>query len=610
MKKRTLLSALLSLSLLLTMIPSAWAAEGQNSAPIVILHTNDVHCAVEYYPAVAAQKQLMEEQYGADRVTLVDVGDSIQGSAVGTLSSGLYSVELMNQVGYDLAIPGNHEFDYGVDSFLSLARETAQFPYLCANFTGPDGELIFAPYSIVDYGDLQVAYVGITTPETIGSSTPTHFQDEQGNYIYSFQEGAGGQLFYSSVQTAVDNARADGADFVVAMGHLGVLGITPEYTSVSLIANTRGIDLLLDGHSEEMTNTTTPNLDGKAIPLVQTGIKLAALGRVLLDPATGTVEVDPIPMTAGDLPQDAETAALLADIQARFEQLLSRPAGQSDFDLVAVCEDGFRIVRASETNLGDLVADAYRVQLGADVGVANGGGIRANIPAGEITYGDLLNVHPFANEMCLVELSGQELLDLLEHSVRTYPDVNGSFLQVSGLTFSFDPSIPSSVILSDHEDFLGINGPYRVFDVKVGGQPLELDRTYTLASHNYMIKSGGSGGTQLLDNNLLLDCVMLDCTALMDYVSQTLGGQIGPEYADPAGQGRITVGEKPEASAPQPPVSAPDTYTVQPGDCLWNIAARELSSGWRWTEIYDLNRGLLADPNRILPGQELLLPAA
>jgi len=608
MKKGKFLSALLSLSLLLTMVPSALAAEEQDSSPIVILHTNDVHCAVEQYPAVAAQKQLMEEQYGADRVTLVDMGDSIQGSAVGTLSSGLYSVELMNQVGYDLAIPGNHEFDYGVDPFLSLARETAQFPYLCANFTGPDGELVFAPYSIVDYGDTQIAYVGVTTPEAIGSSNL--FQDGQGSYVYSFQEGAGGQALYASVQTAVDGARAEGADFVVVLGHLGVLGSMPEYSSASLIANTRGIDLLLDGHSHEVLDMTVPNLDGEATPLFQTGTKLANLGRIILDPDTGRVENDPIPLGGDALPQDPVTAAQLADIQSRFDGLLSRSAGRSDFDLLAVREDGFWLVRTGETNLGDLVADAYRVQLGADVGLTNGGGVRANLPAGEITYGDLLSVLPYANEMCLVEVSGQELLDLLEHGVRTYPGVNGSFLQVSGLTFSFDPSIPSSVILSDHEDFLGINGPYRVFDVKVGGQPLELDRTYTLASHNYMIKSGGSGGTQLLDNNLLLDCVMLDCTALMDYVSQTLGGKIGPEYADPAGQGRITVGEKSEASAPQPPVSAPDTYTVQPGDCLWNIAARELRSGWRWTEIYDLNRGLLADPNRIFPGQELLLPAA
>lgn len=596
MKKR-LCSFLLALSLAAGLaIPAA----AEESAPIVILHTNDVHCAVELYPAVAAQKTRLEEQYGEDRVTLVDVGDAIQGGAIGTLSTGAYPLALMNTVGYDLAIPGNHEFDFGMAQFLSLAREKAQFPYLCVNFTGPEGAVL-DPYRILDYGDVQIAYVGIATPETIGSSTPTHFQDGQGNYIYSFLEDPTGQALYGAVQSAVDAARAEGADYVVALGHLGVTESTPAWSSAAVIANTTGIDIFLDGHSHEQFQHQVENQAGELVCLVQTGTKLAQLGCLLLDPETGAVTPAPIDLSDSSLPRDGAVEEQLANIQAMYRDLLAQKAGITETDLIAAHADGSWAVRSAETNLGNLVADAYRIQMGADVGLVNGGGVRANIPAGEITYGDLLNVQPFANELCLVEVSGQELLDLLEHSVRSWPEPNGSFLQVSGVVFSFDPSVPSSAVINERDEFLGVEGPYRVYDVKVGGQSLDLDRTYTLASHNYMIKSGGSGGTQLQDNNLLLDCVMLDSQALMDYVAHTLGGVVGEDYALPAG--RITPAEAPEEAVPA-------FCLVRPGDCLWSLAKTHLGSGLRWQEIYRLNRHILSDPNRIYPGQELLLPAA
>jgi len=312
------------------------------------------------------------------------------------------------------------------------------------------------------------------------------------------------------------------------------------------------------------------------------------------------VDVCPISLEDEFLPQDSETAALLAQIQARYSDLLEEVAGYTPVDLVATKADGTWAVRSGETNLGDLVADAYRTLLGADVGMVNGGGVRADISAGPVTYGDLLSVNPFANELCLVEVSGQELLDLLEYGVETYPESSGSFPQVSGITFTVDPSVPSSVIVSEHDELLGVAGARRVSNVKIGGEPVDPKKTYTLASHNYMIKSGGSGGTQLMDNKLLLDCVMLDSEALMDYVAFTLGGTIGAEYHDPAGQGRITVLAE----------SVARTYAVRSGDCLWNIAARQLGSGFRWQEIYELNRPILKNPNLIFPGQELILPAA
>ena len=612
MKK--LLSLLLTAALTLGLAVPALAAE---SDPVVILHTNDVHTATDGYPAVASYRQEMEAQYGADRVTLVDAGDAIQGGPIGTLTQGASLVDMMNYVGYDYAIPGNHEFDYGMDVLLDLAENKAQYTYLSCNLLDNGGQSVFAPYAVEDYGDVQVAYVGISTPETLTKSNPTHFQDGSGSYIYSFCEDSSGQVLYTAVQKAVDSARSDGADYVVALAHLGMEGTTAQWTSSAVIANTTGIDLVIDGHSHEAYQQQVSNLEGEAVDLVQTGTQLANLGCVILDPATGDITTQLISLEGEDVPSDPDTQAYLAEINSQFEQELNQVVGSTAVELKATAENGYDwAVRVEETNLGDLVADAYRWALGADIGLANGGGVRADIPAGDITYQSLLSVQPYGNELCLVEATGQEVLDALEMGARLYPESSGGFLQVSGVTFTIDASIPSSVQLSDQGAFLGVDGPYRVTDVKVNGQSLELDKVYTVSSHNYLIKSGGDGFTMFQDNTLLKDCVILDNQALINFFVEGLGGQVGEDYQNPAGQGRITVlnasaqPQQPE-DQPQPEEQPQDrTYTVQKGDSLWRIAAKELGSGRRWQEIYELNRGVISNPSLIFVGQKLKLPQA
>ena len=612
MKK--LLSLLLTAALTLGLAVPALAAE---SDPVVILHTNDVHTATDGYPAVASYRQEMEAQYGADRVTLVDAGDAIQGGPIGTLTQGASLVDMMNYVGYDYAIPGNHEFDYGMDVLLDLAENKAQYTYLSCNLLDNGGQSVFAPYAVEDYGDVQVAYVGISTPETLTKSNPTHFQDGSGSYIYSFCEDSSGQVLYTAVQKAVDSARSDGADYVVALAHLGMEGTTAQWTSSAVIANTTGIDLVIDGHSHEAYQQQVSNLEGEAVDLVQTGTQLANLGCVILDPATGDITTQLISLEGEDVPSDPDTQAYLAEINSQFEQELNQVVGSTAVELKATAENGYDwAVRVEETNLGDLVADAYRWALGADIGLANGGGVRADIPAGDITYQSLLSVQPYGNELCLVEATGQEVLDALEMGARLYPESSGGFLQVSGVTFTIDASIPSSVQLSDQGAFLGVDGPYRVTDVKVNGQSLELDKVYTVSSHNYLIKSGGDGFTMFQDNTLLKDCVILDNQALINFFVEELGGQVGEDYQNPAGQGRITVlnasaqPQQPE-DQPQPEEQPQDrTYTVQKGDSLWRIAAKELGSGRRWQEIYELNRRVISNPSLIFVGQKLKLPQA
>jgi len=311
---------------------------------------------------------------------------------------------------------------------------------------------------------------------------------------------------------------------------------------------------------------------------------------------------------------DGETTAFLAGITARFEDLQNEVVARSEVELTINGPDGVRAVRNAETNLGDLCADAYRVIMGADVGFVNGGGIRASIAAGDVTYGDIISVHPYGNEMCLAEVTGQQLLDCLELGVRELPGESGGFQHVSGMAYTVDTTIPSSVVLDEDGLFVAVNGEYRVRNVTVGGAPLDVEATYTLAGHNYLLKEQGSGASMFAPGKitLLKDCVMLDNQLLISYITKHLGGVVGQEYAAP--QGRITVltesaePETPAQPAPAEPAPAETTYTVVPGDCLWNIAYRVYGSGAKYTLIAAANG--LENPDYIRVGQTLTLPAA
>ena len=569
MKQKKVLSLLLAVAMAFSLTVPAVAAEGDaagtESGKIVILHTNDVHCGIDQakndagevtnigYAGVAAYKTAMEAAYGAENVTLVDAGDAIQGGPIGTLSKGAYIVEIMNQVGYDLAIPGNHEFDYGMDNFLTLAQEKAEYAYLCANFTDLEGKAVLDGYQVLTYGDVKVGYVGIDTPESFTKSTPTYFQDAAGNYIYSFSQGNEGKDLYDVVQKAVDAAKAEGADYVVALGHLGVDEQSSPWTSTEVIANTTGIDVLIDGHSHSTFAKTEKNQAGEDVLVAQTGTKLANLGKVVIDTKTGEITSELV--AAKDCAaEDEATGAFVKGINDEFAGVLKKVVAKTDVDLTTKDPaTGKRAVRSAETNLGDLCADAYRVMLDADVAFVNGGGVRADIPAGEITYEQIINVHPFGNEACVVETTGQDILDALEMGARVTPEENGGFLQVSGLTYTIDTSIPSPVVLNDEKEFVKVDGERRVKDVKVNGEAIDPAKTYTLASHNYMLKSGGDGFVMFKDDALLKDCVMIDNQVLINYIVDELGGVVSADYSDPKGQGRITVvgapAEEPEAPA-------------------------------------------------------------
>jgi 2',3'-cyclic-nucleotide 2'-phosphodiesterase (5'-nucleotidase family) len=511
---------------------------------LAILYTNDVHCAVDSaigYAGVAALKMqlLADDCY----VALVDAGDAVQGDAIGTLSKGSYIIDIMNEVGYDVMTPGNHEFDYGMDRFMEL-RDMAKFPIISANFMdSATGKPVLDPYTMLTFNGINVAFVGVSSPMTISTSTPTFFQDANGNFIYDFSQRDGEKAFFAVIQAAVDAATADGADYVIALTHLGIDAATSPYTSSELIENTKGIDVVIDGHSHSTIECErVKNLDGDRVLLTQTGTKLEKVGLLYIT-KDGSISTG---LVSDFADKDPETEAYIAQIQAQFEELLNEVVARTDVELT-IFEPGtdpaVRIVRNTETNLGDLCADAYRYISGADIAFVNGGGIRTSIPMGDITYGQIIKVHPFGNELCMVEATGQEILDALEMGARATPAENGGFLQVSGLTYEIHTYLPSTVTLDENNMFVSVDGEYRVKNVMVGTEPLDLAKTYTLACHNYLLKSAGDGYTMFQDNNFLLDSIMIDNQVLINFIIDGLNGVVGADYADPYGQGRIVAVE-------------------------------------------------------------------
>ncbi|WP_312446135.1 bifunctional UDP-sugar hydrolase/5'-nucleotidase [Lacrimispora sp.] len=604
-KTRKFLSLWLALLMVLSLTTGISFSSLAADRDIVVLYTNDVHCGVDEnigYAGLALYKKEMQAQ--TPYVTLIDAGDAIQGAPIGTLSDGGYLIDIMNKVGYDFAVPGNHEYDYGMPRFLELAGKLS-CGYYSSNFMDlRTGSTVFAPYKIFTYGDTKVAFVGATTPESFTKSTPAYFQDGNGNYIYGFCEDENGQRLYNQIQSSVNSAKAEGANYVILVGHLGENGTTDRWTSDNVIKNTTGIDALIDGHSHEEYGKYLKNKDGQDVLLTQTGTKLKNIGKLTLhmdgtisselvsqvpagagtsaytvkngdslsriakrelgsynrwneiyeanrdkikDPNVLTVGIQLVipgksAVTVDGKAVDYDTDKFIKVIQAQYNETLKTVIGHTDVELtVNDPATGNRAVRSAETNLGDLSADAYRYVLGAEIGLSNGGGIRANIKAGNITYNDTLTVFPFGNMGCVVEATGQQIKDALEMASRNCPKENGGFLHVSGLTYTIDTSKASNVQVDEKDNFVKVNGAYRVSDIMVGGAPLDVNKTYTVASHNYMLKSAGDGMTMFKGSKVIRDDVLTDVDLLSTYIRSNLGGNVGADYANPAGQGRITI---------------------------------------------------------------------
>ena len=525
----------------------------EKNGEVMILCTSDVHCGIDQgfgYAGLAQIRQSLEDQGYA--TILIDDGDSIQGEAIGTLTRGEADVRLMNAVGYDVAIPGNHEFDYGTDRFLELVDE-AEYKYISSNFN-KQGELVFDPYVIIEAAGIRIAFVGMTTPESLTSSNPANFQDESGETIYGFMQTEDGSGVYEAVQTAVDAARADGADYVYAMGHMGLEDTARPYTYADVISHTNGIDVFFDGHSHDVEQVVMKNKDGEDVYRCAVGTKLGSIGYSHITPE-GIEETGlwnwsnsisaPVLLGIDNEVNDAVNSELAA-----LEEILAQKVCDISFDLMdkdpAIVDSSgnpVRLVRLTETNIGDLCADAFRAAGDTDIAFANGGGLRAGIEKGSVTYGDIIAVLPFGNTVCTIEATGQQILDALEWGASGVPGENGAFLQVSGLTYEIDSTVDTPCQKDSDGNLSGISGQRRVSNVLVDGEPIDPSAKYSVCGLSFVLMDGGDGFTCFDGCEVICSEVCLDNQALINYMNENLTNGGGAEYTDPYGQDRIIIKE-------------------------------------------------------------------
>ena len=511
----------------------------------VILHTNDVHVGYQDrigYDGLALYKKELEAQY--DHVFLIDAGDAIQGAALGAISKGAEIIRMMNQLGYDLAIPGNHEFDFGFE-VLDDCAEQLSCGYTCANFCVTGGEPVFTPWRILEAGDLKLGFVGVVTPDTFTRSPIKDILNEVGEPMYDFLADKTGDRLSEALQRNIDDAREHGADYVILVAHLGMNSADGSiFNSEAIVKKLTGIDAVIDGHTHEVYNTQIPDKQGRMIPIAQTGTKLPVIGQLTIY-KDGRVEeklVDLVP-SSSEFPVeltlrrnteravDPEVKAFLDGITASYEPVMERKIGELPVDLSGGNCDG-------ELGLGNLVADAYRAAARTQAALVGEGSIRTGLSAGEVTYQDILNILPYFNNLIVARVKGQTLLDALEFGVSLLPYASGGFPQVSGISFSVNSQIESSVKRNDNKQFLSVEGERRVSDVKIGGEDLDPEAFYTLAMVDYLF-TGGDGYTMFEDTEIILDTMLTDNEAIIKYIEEDLEGVIPPYYQNP--QGRILI---------------------------------------------------------------------
>lgn len=492
----------------------------QKDRSIVVLYDNDVHCGIQGYQKVAGLRDAIAD---TAFVSIVSSGDYIQGGTAGAISHGQYIMDVMKHVGYDAVTLGNHEFDYAVPHMKELLSQL-NTPVVCVNLFDMQRNRVYAPYTIKSFGKRKVAYIGVVTPSALYTEEYAFFDDKE-KQIYELGE----KDVYQLVQNAVDEVRKQGVDYVIVLSHLGETPNVLNADSHGLIENTSGIDVVLDGHTHSVTPTeTVMNKDGKPVIISQTGTQFANVGKLVIMPdgkkSAQLVPVDEIPF------ENAEVKHATDSVLSLSHSITSRIVCQSDVDLRILDEDGNQEVRRSETNAGDIVTDAYRIMTGADIAVTNGGGIRTEVKAGQLTYGDVVALLPYDNYVVVVDITGQELVDMLAACTQFAPVENGDFPQVSGIKFTLNMSEKdlSKKIL----DLMVLNkqtGNY---------EPIDLQKTYSLATIDYCVKGGGLQ-SKLKKNKVTRQAIMIYNECLIKYITDHLNSHIGKEYAEP--QGRIKI---------------------------------------------------------------------
>lgn len=505
---------------------------GELDGKTVILHTNDVHGAVDGYAYITALKAEYEAK-GAE-VILADAGDYSQGTTYVSTTKGLDAIKMMNEAGYDVATIGNHEFDYGYEQLKTNAAEAA-FKIVCADVLDENGAPVFDANTIIEKGGVKIGFFGLETPEAQTKANPA--------LIKGLVFPAADEL-YACAAAQVAALKEQGADVIICLAHLGVDAESNPNRSVDLAANVEGIDFIVDGHSHTVM-TAGPN--GEKIQ--STGTAFANIGVIVIDNATKAIESNEL-VAKKDFPAADETVAAAAQviidrINAEYGEVFAK----SEVELNGAKSPNGN--RDSETNLGDLITDSMLWTVLKDEGsisvpaenvvaITNGGGIRAWIHAGDITKKDVNTVLPFGNTIAVVYVTGAELLEALEASTYCTPGAVGGFPQVAGINF-----VIATCAEYDANEETYPNSTYhgpasinRVWIDNINGQPFDEDATYAVVTNNFVAAGGDTyyafaAASAQFDTGIPMD------EALMAYITEELGGVIGEDYAEP--QGRFVV---------------------------------------------------------------------
>ena len=526
------------------------------SDDIVLIHLNDVHCGINDsigYDGFVLYRRELQKKY--KYVISIDVGDHIQGGALGSISEGEAIIKIMNEIKFDVAILGNHEFDYKIEQLTKLGKNISS-KYICANFCYKKNKThVYDPYKIIEAGEKKLGFIGVLTPLTFSLTYLSSIKDEEGEPLYDFLISNSDQELYDKIQEYVNELRYDKkVNYVILLTHLGI-GLD-KYQSDELLSKLSGVDAVLDGHTHLVYNVTSKDKDNKDIHITQTGTKLETIGQLIIktDGSLIAETISSVPKPDDDITGainvtrsnkerwvDENMSNFMKNVFSEYDEVLNTVIGYSDYELINIQQGAGEIPiiysQIRECGLGDLICDAIESVEEGDFAIINGGSVRNNLKKGNITKGDIIEALPWFNNIVIKELPGQVVLDALEYGVRNYPIINSGFIQVSsGLSFNFNPDINSTVVTDSTGIYKNISGERRVFNVKVKGENLDPKKNYSVAMNEYLA-TGGDGYSMFSDYEITREALATDTHALSIFIEYNLKGEIPEKYSE--SQGRI-----------------------------------------------------------------------
>ncbi len=550
--EKYILFFLLYLLLKLSNCKKSSLEDNEKSDDIIIIHTNDVHCGVQDnigYDGLMLYKKQLQQKF--KDVLVVDCGDHLQGATIGLLTQGEDIIDMMNEIGYDAAVLGNHEFDYGVEQMKNCEKKL-NCGYISANFFERKNKTssIFPGYKIIELNNTKkIAFIGVTTPQTLSISSIIKELDENKTNKYDFLTERNGSELYEEIQKNIDAAKSENADYIIMLAHSGKdSNSLYQYTTVGMMENLENVDAVLDGHTHQVYSTVTPDKNGKKIILAQTGTKFNYIG-VLTIHSDGTLShklLNSIPIIDDTYDKDSYTSIKRGQKEIfvdnymykyinnkidSHKDILNKLIGYSPFSMY---------IGSGESTLGNLITDSFRKIGNADISIMNSGTIRANLYEGNIIYQNILDIIPFSNGIEVKNITGLTILDALEFGVSDYPSTGRKFPQISGITFKFNKDIKSSVVVDSSGNFVEVSGQRRVFDVMIGNQKIDKEKYYTFCSHNFITR-GGDGYSMFINYEPIETGLGIDNEVLIDYIQKELNGNIPYNYQYT--EGRIIITE-------------------------------------------------------------------